>query len=236
LIDHSVITTDNIIPDTEEILRHQGIPRGAVVKDHIRELMREAVEEFRKTAEPKCIMREISKSDFAKVFQGEGLNASDSPIGDIYEKADDLALFAVTMGQVLSVRIQELFDQNDFARAAMLDSCASMAADSAAGWLENYYTNYLMEHKRSAHNKLVFGYSPGYCGWNVSAQRKLFKCLQPEKIGITLNDSCLMTPLKSVSGVLIHGDRMIHEFRNGFSFCDACRTQPCLERFDKIYT
>ncbi len=236
MIDHSEISGDRIVPDIGDILLHQGIPRGAVIRDHIRELMAGAVDVFLALVEPKCIVKEISKDDFAEIFAGEGANAGDSPIKPIYEKADDLALFALTMGPALSGRIQELFDQNDFAHAAMLDSVASVAADKAAGVLENYYAGYLGGKKRSGRNERVFSYSPGYCGWNVSAQRKLFAYLKPEMIGITINDSCLMSPLKSVSGVLIHGDRMIHEFTNRFSFCDSCRTQPCLERFEKIYT
>ena len=235
MIDTVTIDKELIMPDTEDVLRHQGIPRGAMIRNHVRELLSEATEVFLKTVQPKCIMKELSKREFAKIYEGQGNNAEDGPIKLIYEKADNLALFAVTMGPALSLRIQELFDQNDFAHAAMLESCASVAADKAAGFLEYYYMKYLANEKRSDRNKLAFGYSPGYCGWNVDAQKNLFEYLHPEKIGITLNDSCLMTPLKSVSGVLIHGDRMIHEFANRFSFCTNCKTQSCLERFEKIY-
>ena len=50
----------------------------------------------------------------------------------------------------------------------------------------------------------------------MSGQRALFACLQPEAIGVTLNASCLMDPLKSVSGVLAAGPADIHRFAPGY--------------------
>ena len=62
----------------------------------------------------------------------------------------------------------------------------------------------------------VLRYSPGYCGWHISGQRRLFAHLRPERIGITLHDSYLMEPLKSVSGVLIAGAKEIHAFADTY--------------------
>ena len=43
-------------------------------------------------------------------------------------------------------------------------------------------------------------YSPGYCGWDIREQQKLFSLFPPQPCGITLSDSFLMSPVKSVSG------------------------------------
>jgi hypothetical protein len=76
----------------------------------------------------------------------------------------------------------------------------------------------------------VLPYSPGYCGWHVTGQRRLFDRLEPQRIGVTLNSSCLMQPLKSVSGVLVIGPSSIHEFDNDFDFCALCSTYQCRAR------
>jgi hypothetical protein len=73
-------------------------------------------------------------------------------------------------------------------------------------------------------------FSPGYCGWHVSGQKKLFAALEPEEIGITLTPSCLMKPLKSISGVIIAGDVDIFQFEDAFAFCGECSTHVCRER------
>jgi hypothetical protein len=80
----------------------------------------------------------------------------------------------------------------------------------------------------------VLPYSPGYCGWTVRGQKNLFERLGPEQMGVTLNDSCLMTPIKSVSGVLVAGPGEIHSIRPDFAFCDECRTHACGARMASV--
>ena len=62
-------------------------------------------------------------------------------------------------------------------------------------------------------------YSPGYCGWHVREQLKLFSLLPPAPCGITLNDSCLMTPIKSVSGIIAIGKEVTKK-PYGCAICD----------------
>ena len=54
------------------------------------------------------------------------------------------------------------------------------------------------------------------------------------RIGIELSDSCLMSPLKSVSGVLVAGPAEIHDFENDFEFCLDCTTWECRDRIASI--
>ncbi|MCX6843389.1 MAG: hypothetical protein NTX53_14035 [candidate division WOR-3 bacterium] len=77
-------------------------------------------------------------------------------------------------------------------------------------------------------------YSPGYCGWDITGQRQLFQALRPEEIGITLRESCLMEPLKSISGVLVAARPEVHRFDNTYPFCSACTTQTCRSRIAAV--
>ena len=50
---------------------------------------------------------------------------------------------------------------------------------------------------------LVSRYSPGYGDWPLEAQRRLFELLDaPRKVGVSLTDSLLMVPSKSVSAII----------------------------------
>ena len=50
---------------------------------------------------------------------------------------------------------------------------------------------------------LVTRYSPGYGDWPLDAQRELLALLDtPRAIGVSLTDSLLMVPSKSVSAVI----------------------------------
>jgi hypothetical protein len=225
---------EEIIPSADDILRGQGIPKGIVIKDNIKYLIEKSLNLFVAEAAPSCIIQEISKNDFDEIFIGEGHNEEGAPLETIYPEADHLILFAITMGDHVSYRITELFDNNDYALASMLDTVASCSTDKSVEFLEKRITQELIERKSITKNGMVLSYSPGYCGWHISAQKKLFLYLHPEQIGISLNESYLMTPLKSVTGVLVSGDKNIHYFGNSFSFCYNCKAQSCIERQERI--
>ncbi len=49
-------------------------------------------------------------------------------------------------------------------------------------------------------------FSPGYGDFSLEAQREIFRILKPERIGLSLTESLMMTPTKSVTAVFgIHG-------------------------------
>jgi hypothetical protein len=110
----------------------------------------------------------------------------------------------------------------------MLDAVASAAADGLAARLADRFQE--SSGHGSTGDRATLGYSPGYCGWHVSAQRALFAYLGAGAIGVSLNDSCLMLPLKSVSGVLAAGPSDIHRFTPAWAFCADCRNRTCLVR------
>jgi hypothetical protein len=177
-------------------------------------------------ARPVALQAEISSGQFARIFRGRGLNGAWTPLEEIFPRAERLDLFAATLGPVLSEEIQKLFDQGDLAAAVMLDAAASIAAERLVERLEQALAR--------ATGLAVLAYSPGYCGWHVSGQEALFASLEPERIDITLNDSFLMTPLKSVSGVLVAGAPDIHDFDDDFACCAECATRECRARILRV--
>ncbi len=46
---------------------------------------------------------------------------------------------------------------------------------------------------------------PGQEGWPLEEQKKLFSLLKAENIGVSLSSSCLMTPRKSLSFIIVTG-------------------------------
>jgi len=228
------ININDIIPESRDVLNHQGIPEDSVIPDHIISLFEDAVNVFKEKAKPVAISKKVTIDEFDTIFEGERKNEDRTPLENIYPPSDDLALFALTVGSEIVDTINDLFNKKDFAPGAMLDSVASMAADKSVEVLEAYLYNNLSERKLTKNGSIVLGYSPGYCGWDLSGQKKLFEHLNPEEIGITLNDSYLMSPLKSVSGVLVHGDKEIHVFESSFTFCSYCKNQTCHNRIEKI--
>lgn len=215
-----------IAPTDAEVLRSQGVPDAAEVDPQVEALLGSAKARLLELARPVAMLAEIGRGGFARVYRGRGLNGAWTPLEQIYPRAERLDLFAATLGQPLSDEIGRLFAGRDLAAAVMLDSTASCAAERLVERLEEQLAG---ETERS-----VLSYSPGYCGWHVSGQEALFAALKPEQIGITLNNSFLMQPLKSVSGVMVAGHSDVHQFDDDFACCAECATRECRVRIARV--
>jgi Vitamin B12 dependent methionine synthase, activation domain len=216
-----------IQPDPSAVWEQQGVPAG-IDPGPIADIAREACQLLASLSAPKGILADIDSSTFAEIYPGRGQNSPRSPLADIHPRAEKLALFAVTVGPSVSRRIDQLFGEHDYPLAAALDAAASLAADGAAAWVEKQFSSHCDPGQG------VLRYSPGYCGWHVSAQIKLFATLKPEEIGITLGESCLMDPLKSVSGVVVAGPPAMHDFAPNFDFCAVCADRQCRDRIAHV--
>jgi hypothetical protein len=219
-----------VMPTREDVLAAQGVPRNTELSPRVVALAEDALRLFEDLAQPKGVREDVSREAFAGIFEGEGQNAPDAALTGVLPEALRLALFAVTVGQPVCDEIQRLFDHNDPALGCMLDGVASVVAENMATVMAKEYQAEVVRDSKPRNALSVLPYSPGYCGWDTSGQRSLFVALGPEIIGITLNSSCLMQPLKSVSGVLVAAPPEDHEIEPSFSFCSSCLTQECRDR------
>jgi hypothetical protein len=218
-------------PERNEVLSAQGLPAAHELPERLRPLLEEAFREFDAHAEPRAIANEVSLSDLDDLLDGFDGPVEETVIGQVYPRGEAFALYVATLGAPLAQRIQEMFATNDLGRGWMLDAVASSGADRLSDLLSVRFEE---ELARNGIAPRVLPYSPGYCGWTVRGQRNLFARLGPGAIGVTLNDSCLMTPIKSVSGVLVAGPGEIHRFRPTFDFCNDCKTHACGARMASV--
>jgi hypothetical protein len=228
------IPLEKTIPAVEQILSAQGIPDLKSADDRTLKMAEQAVSDYRLYAKPIGITATINNGDFEETYRGEGKNEPETPLDLIYPEAFDINLFAVTLGEGISAGIGICFERNEFAAGSMLDAAASEGAELAADYVESYYKQKLLRNHKNMESVGVMRFSPGYCGWHVSGQKKLFEALQPDKIGIELTESFLMKPLKSISGAIFAGSLRIFEFEDNFSFCAKCEDHSCQERIRSL--
>jgi hypothetical protein len=192
--------------------------------NNLNELFNNSLKTIKKYTSNAIIYREISKDDFEVIFNGEGKNITPAPLEEIFPEADKLILFALTIGIKITQKIDTHFKKREFATAYILDFIASEYIEIIADLLEEKF--------RDEYTTNSLRFSPGYCGWDISGQKKLFKYLAPEKIGISLTDSFLMIPLKSISGVIVVGNTEIFEFNTDLPCCESCDTKLCKDRMN----
>jgi hypothetical protein len=219
-------------PDRRAVLKLQGVPAEAQLPQRVVELTDTAFQRYTELAAPAALVQEISQADFAEIYPGEGNNDPEASLDSICSYAERLALFAVTLGAGVSDEIERLFAENDPALGTMLDAFASVAAEMLADRVARRWRS---DADGASRGSPALPYSPGYCGWHITGQRLLFKTLRPEEIGITLTESCLMQPMKSVSGVLVSAAPEIHQRCVGtFGFCADCTSQTCQDRIRSL--
>lgn len=227
---NEVIVVDilRILPTQRAVLRAQGVHDAARVSAQARDIADQAVVLCAKLARPRALLEEIDADSFAALYTGEGLNQKPAPLEQILPQARHLALIAATLGDPISKEIERRFADGDLAVALALDAAASEAADDLSAHLAREFHTILGARGDLAREGAVLCYSPGYCGWHICAQRGLLARVRPERIGITLRQSCLMQPIKSVSGVLIEAPLAAHQIQPRYDFCSSCRSKSCV--------
>jgi hypothetical protein len=221
----------DVVPQADAVFASLAIPAPDAKTEA---LLQEALRLFRSLAQPAGLYAMIGVHQFGAIYEGQRRNEALTPLEEIFPKAEALALFAATVGREASARIRELFDARHFALASVLDAVASEATEVAADIVQRAFGKDLAEGNEVGSWIALLRYSPGYCGWHISGQRALFDALKPEEIGITLRESFLMEPLKSISGVIVAGPAGIHDFEDVYPFCADCRTRGCRERIRQI--
>jgi hypothetical protein len=221
---------ERLRPDPAAVYAALGLKSGRLPSKRSASLLQRALETFDATCEARGLSRPVTAAEFAGIFPGRGRNAPRTPLEEIFPRAVQLHLFAFTLGERIGAEIRRLFTGEDFALGSVLDAVASEAADNAGRVAEAWAEGNAGAGGVNGDAPRAFLYSPGYCGWHISGQEKLFASLRPEQIGIRLNASFLMTPLKSISGVLVVGPAAIHRISETYPFCASCQSPVCRER------
>jgi len=228
------ISVSDIRPSETQVLSGPGFGGDGKPDDRLKRLFAESAEMFDELAQPQAIIAAISVPDFTAVYSSPVQDQTPTPVSQVYPKAKFIYLFAVTIGARISVRINDLFGKHDFALGFTLDATASAGTENAAAYIIDHIFDLPVKEKPKDRTARVLDYNPGYCGWHMSGQRKLLDYLKADRIGITLNESCLMQPLKTLSGALIAGRPKIHEFDDDFPFCADCVSRACRGRIDRV--
>ena len=136
------------------------------------------------------------------------------------------ALFLCTIGDKMEKWSKQLLIDGDPAKSFIVDSVASTVVETVTDLLHDYIGQRMSENGLSITNR----YSPGYCNWPVSEQQLFFSLLPKDFCGVMLNESSLMSPVKSVSGIIGIGK----EVKYKEYICDRCGVKDCTHRIKRM--
>ena len=143
------------------------------------------------------------------------LELSGKAVAALLSECELCAIFCATIGNDIEAQIRK-WQTKDIAFAAMLDACASCAVESLCDGIEAALQ---AEYGAKAYF-ITDRFSPGYGDLPLSIQRDFCSTLDStRKIGVSVSDSSLMTPRKTVTALIGISDKAQKHRNMG---CDSC--------------
>jgi len=174
--------------------------------------------------------REVKPAYALRIFPGKVENHSvviegtvfDTPktIGKILQGAHHFALFIVTAGQVYDEWADRVKQQGDILCEFVADAIGSATVEKMG-----LYAKKQLEKRLNGTNHSS-SFCPGQYHFPISEQSKLFALMGEDNLGVTINDSYLMHPIKSVSGIIGIGETLDPKI----TACSLCPRVDCFRR------
>jgi cobalamin-dependent methionine synthase-like protein len=139
------------------------------------------------------------------------------------KQAECLLVFVCTLGHKYDAWIKSITVTDDMFSTYIIDTIGSELVELAIDWLEKQIGVHCSRMGVSHSNR----FSPGYCGWPLMDQHKIFSFLPQNFCGIFLHDSALMRPVKSVSGIYGLGKSIKKKAYQ----CSICDKKDCFKRY-----
>jgi len=141
---------------------------------------------------------------------------------EVLASCHSVAVFLLTLGEGPDQRIREAMTARPH-YGYILDAVAAVAAESIARYVQDR-----IDESLDSDEMTTLRYSPGYCDWPITDQEKIFALLPSDRIGVRLLDNALMSPSKSISGLIGIGAK--EAVKASGNACRTCEKKNCPHR------
>lgn len=203
--------------DRREILRYAGV-RGDV--SELDGLLDECIEESAAQLTYKVCWREFEITERGNTLDLGIFSTDSADLRRNLRGCKGGVVFAATVGIGLD-RLIARYGSISPTRALLLQAIGAERIEALCDAFNNEIT--ARAKQNGQHTRPRF--SPGYGDLPLEAQREFFSALDcSRKIGLTLNESLLMSPSKSVTAIIGTGDSAC-QLPEG---CGACNKKDCV--------
>ncbi|MCR5214391.1 MAG: Vitamin B12 dependent methionine synthase activation subunit [Eubacterium sp.] len=206
----------------KEIERYLGYRGLTEVDDHVRKLIDECINDMNKQVIPKYTYKvfpiewntdNTSSGDIACSFAG--INVGNGNLVKNIKACQEIVMMAVTLGPGPDMLLRK-YEVRDMLKAYV---CQAVGAAMVEAWCDEVNDKIVDEIKaRGLYARPRF--SPGYGDFPLLVQKDFERILNmPKLIGVSVSDSLLMTPTKSITAVIGISDKSVNCVKNG---CESC--------------
>jgi len=155
-----------------------------------------------------------------------GITLASQKLSKTLSRCQEIVCFVGTIGAKLEDEINRLTQQNRVSQAYILDAMGSVAVEN----MVNDFQRHMVQALKPTQKGTTLRFSPGYCDWPLTEQKKLFRLFESHDLNVTLADSCLMQPRKSISGLFGVISLQAHTSAAPFNPCSDCGRKGCSMR------
>lgn len=217
--------------EIDQVLAAQGLNPSLVrtKRPKLVELTRKAIEVGSPLLEPRAIIEQypVSRVVHNRIDLTDGHYLQGELIGNQISSASSIAVAVCTIGEKIDEFVSATFSHNP-ALAMAVEGLASAATEI----LGNHVCSYVESHMLIDGMKMSNPLNPGMIGWPVEeGQPQIFALVNASHIGVQLEASGLMKPLKSLSLVIGLGTKLEQKIQQ----CDLCTLKKtCTQRLARI--
>lgn len=219
-----------ILPNVEEreLTRLLGSRKGRKLSPSLKKKVKNLKDKTSRIIKPRV---QFKKHKIQKISPGVVQLESDhrlkSPkLSRTMRGSQEIVCFVGTIGKGIEKEIKQLMKQKRLSEAYVMDAMGSVMVEN----LVEQFQSKLRKHYKSQNKALSLPFSPGYCDWPITEQKKLFELIEPHHAGVELTDSCLMKPRKSISGVVGLFPCEREQELSGYNPCWECQKLDCTAR------
>lgn len=145
-------------------------------------------------------------------------------ISNLLSQAKKVCIVAATIGYPLEERVADLFKQDEYAGATMLDAVGSDAVEKVADRLQLQLDG--MAKKQGL--EVTWRYGSGYGDLPLQVNNQLATASKAQQIGITVTETDMLLPQKSILGIV--GFNPAGVDTPLLNKCARCKVEDCVYR------
>ncbi|MCR5762970.1 MAG: hypothetical protein K6G00_06250 [Treponema sp.] len=181
-----------------EVARYLGYANRTVPEEQIKNIIHECCKQMHGIITPKCVYEEFELTlKDSNIISFGGIECQSKYLARNLKNCSSVILFAATIGAGVDHIIRRMQAQ-DSVKAAVMQSVGAMFIESFCDQFNGMIKEKALEQGGKAHPR----YSPGYGDVPLTMQKTFFSLLQCSKIGLTLMDTLIMSPEKSVTAFI----------------------------------
>jgi len=184
------------------ILRRLGYPADVEPTGHLGDIWMHMLKEAKSLLQFKAVLAvlEVEKNEGETVcFKASSWQIESTQVARLLSECQHAGVLVCTVGPELERQSLRYTEESQVTEGVLLDAIGSETADAVADWVHHQaWKNFAYPPNARA---VTPRFSPGYGDWPLASQGGLMATAGAATLGVTLNESWLMHPRKSVSAV-----------------------------------